>query len=225
MLIGKKIIHWLRDHPGPYVAAGVVKAYAKTFRVTNLGRDEMAEYGRTRGPYIVAHWHEDDLSGLTTLAPLGLTFMVSQSKDGDLLAKMMGKLGIETVRASTSKDSVKGFKAMIRLIKSGRSVGLTVDGPQGPRRHVHPGVVGLAKITGAPVYASASFADRRWVFTKTWHQTYLPKPFARIAICYDRPMFIDRRASAEEMEEARLEVGRRIKAMRLRARWELGVPD
>ncbi|RLB21168.1 MAG: hypothetical protein DRG71_08665, partial [Deltaproteobacteria bacterium] len=90
-----------------------------------------------------------------------------------------------------------------REIRRGETAGMLADGPLGPPRVAKIGSVILAKETGAPVVPVLWGADRCWVFN-TWDQYLVPKPFARIAIRYQKPIWVPAEASHEDLEEYRL---------------------
>ena len=202
---GKKLRRKLRDSLGPGLAAGALKLYSRTLKTEYLGWDKVLAH-RKDGPVILCHWHGDDLALLVPFAGKGLTMMVSRSKDGDLLSKIMTRLGYATVRGSTSRGGGQALRNLVRVVRSGRDVGLTVDGPRGPRTRVQAGVITLARLSGAPVFPGAAWADRRWVFKKTWHQTYLPQPGALVRIAFGEPILVPPKASKEEMEALRQKV-------------------
>ena len=69
---------------------------------------------------------------------------------------------------------------MIQRLDSEHPAFLAVDGPKGPRGHVHEGVGLLAKKTGAVVLALAVIPSRRWILCKSWDRLQLPTPFSTI---------------------------------------------
>ena len=203
--LGKRVRQGLRDNLGPGLAVGVLRLYQKLLRVEFLGW-ERVEAARRAGPVILCHWHGDDLALVVPFAGQGLTMMVSRSRDGDLLSGVMTRLGYATVRGSTSRGGGEALRRMLRALREGRDMGLTVDGPRGPRQVVKPGVITLARLSGAPIFPAGVWADRKWVFKKTWHQTYLPWPGARVRFVFGEPIVVPREADKERLEELRKEV-------------------
>jgi lysophospholipid acyltransferase (LPLAT)-like uncharacterized protein len=201
----KRLRHFLRDRLAPSAAARFVRLYVRTLRLEWRGFDQVQAW-RARGPVILCHWHGDDLALLGAFRDQGLTMMVSRSRDGELIAGVLEALGYATVRGSTSHYGVPALKDLVRLLRSGRDVGLTVDGPLGPRAVVKPGVAALAKLTGAPVFPVAVWASRRWLWAKTWHQTYLPKPGAVVRLQAGEPILVPARADKAELEGGRARI-------------------
>ena len=89
---------------------------------------------------------------------------------------------------------------MVRQVRSGHNVALTVDGPRGPAHVVQAGVVRLARITGAwilPITFSSSWP----LFLRSWDRYLLPKPFSQNVVAYGEPFAV----SQEMSDEAALE--------------------
>jgi len=105
--------------------------------------------------------------------------MISQSKDGDIIAGIAEKSGWHAVRGSSSRDGGRALKEMIGHLNLSGLAAHVVDGPRGPVGIVKAGVVSLARATGAvvvPVYATS---NRAWYFN-SWDHFMLPKPFANV---------------------------------------------
>jgi len=116
----------------------------------------------------------------------GIATMASQSKDGEWIARWLEKNGYVVVRGSTTRGGSQGLREMVRLVRSGRHAALTVDGPKGPPRVVQPGVVQLARLTGAwilPITSSCSKAR----FLASWDRYLLPYPFSKAVVAYGEP--------------------------------------
>ena len=67
------------------------------------------------------------------------------------------------------------------------------------------GVVLLASKTGAPILPLAWGADRYWAF-RSWDRTALPKPFARVNMCFGEPISVPAGLTAQGLEEHRREI-------------------
>lgn len=163
------------------LAAGLGKLLRRTGRLSFRGDADILA-GKTDGALICPCWH-NRLFLLPTCMPLTYcnqgTALVSASRDGEYAARFLAHFGIDTVCGSTSRHAFRGLVEIKRRMDTGAYVFLTPDGPRGPRYHVAPGVVLLARKTGAPVVPICLNASRRWEL-KSWDRTQIPKPFARL---------------------------------------------
>jgi lysophospholipid acyltransferase (LPLAT)-like uncharacterized protein len=98
-----------------------------------------------------------------------------------------------------------------------------LDGPRGPARVAQPGAVWLASATGNPLLPFHLEASSYWS-ARSWDRTQVPKPFSTVALVVGQPMEVERDASDEALEQARLEVERALAALESRAQALLGRP-
>jgi lysophospholipid acyltransferase (LPLAT)-like uncharacterized protein len=150
----------------------------------------------------------------------GVGAMVSRSRDGAIIVPSLRIFGVLPIRGSGGEARKGGATAMTKLIRhvrDGNPSVLAVDGPRGPRGHVHLGIAMLAKKTGQPVLAATLIPTRRWILTKTWDRIQVPKPFSRIDAYFSPPIWIGEEESLEAFA-ARIED-------QLRAMEQLHDPD
>ena len=138
------------------------------------------------GVHVYAILHAHQLAAVMG-AERGCGAMVSRSADGDMLVPLFRMCGLVPVRGSgrsgrrgTEKGGVSALQALIRHVRGGQPATLAVDGPKGPRGHVHGGIALLSQKTGAPVATVVLVPKRRWTLKKTWDRMQIPMPFSRI---------------------------------------------
>lgn len=171
------------DERWPIWAASILKVWLKLVRSTLVGVEQ------TQGiPCGIAIWHGDELALIPRFGHLAPTLLVSQSRDGESMARATQALGYRVTRGSSSRGAVGGLIALIRAVREGRPVVLAVDGPQGPRGVCKPGIIRIVQKTGAPLFPVGVAVSHRFVFRKTWNQVYLPIPFSRQVVFVDRPI-------------------------------------
>jgi lysophospholipid acyltransferase (LPLAT)-like uncharacterized protein len=163
----------------------------------------LAESGR---PFLFMPWHGRLLPLSWLHRRQGIVGLVSRSADGEYIARVLRVWGYDVVRGSSSRGGDVAFRELVRLIRSGRTIAITPDGPRGPKERIKPGIVQLAQLSGAPILPMAGGADRAWWF-ESWDRFLVPKPFARIRVAYADPVFVPRQADAAQVAEmtARLE--------------------
>jgi lysophospholipid acyltransferase (LPLAT)-like uncharacterized protein len=159
-------------------------------------------------PVIVCFWHNRIL-GITfafdRIYPKkrnGVTVLTSPSKDGEILAQLVGAFGMKAVRGSSSRRGSSALLELVRLIRGGRDVAITPDGPRGPRYSLGPGIILLAQSTGVRIVpAHASFS--RSIRMKTWDGFIIPLPFSKVSVTLNGALTIPGELTGEEFEEKR----------------------
>lgn len=159
-----------------------------TWKIELIEPDSMKERFRKNEPIIMTHWHGDELVLIQLFSIYKIGTIVSTSKDGEIMNRLVGLFGGATSRGSSTRGGITALKGLIRLVRDGWSCSFAVDGPKGPIYKVKPGVFEVAKLLQIPIYWVGTSCDRAFHFPKSWNKTYLPKPFARIRIEWHGPM-------------------------------------
>ncbi len=143
---------------------------------------------RDRKPFLMAHWHGDEIALIQLCRRYHIATMSSQSKDGQMMSVILRLLGAKTTAGSSTRGGVGGLKGLIRLMRDGHSCSFAVDGPKGPIYKVKPGVFELSRLSDSPIYYCGVSVDRAIYFPKAWNKTFFPKPFAKIVIQWHGPL-------------------------------------
>jgi hypothetical protein len=193
-------------HLAPLVS-GLFSLWGSTLRFSRTNYQAMTSMEEQGQSMIFALWH-DELFPLTYLhRHEGVVAVVSSSKDGEILARVMERLGFGTVRGSSSRKGLKALLAALKEVRTkGRHVVLTVDGPRGPRHQAKPGAVFLASKAGVPIMPVRVRISRVKIFEKAWDRFQLPLPFARCEAIYGEPYRVPEKLDASTLaaEQARL---------------------
>lgn len=157
---------------------------------------------RGDAPIIAAFWHERlALTPYCWPTRVPFNMLMSGHPDGQFIAGAVEAFGLRTVVGSSTRGGSGALRALLRKLKDGESVGLTPDGPRGPRREVGDGIIALARLSGVPILPAAVGVSRRIVL-KTWDRLVIGLPFGRGAMVWGQPISIAK--DADDAEVARL---------------------
>ena len=106
---------------------------------------------------------------------------------------------------SSSKGGAGALRAMLKALKAGDCVGITPDGPRGPRMRASDGIVNVARMSGAPILP-ATFGVSRGRVLGSWDRFLVAWPFGRGVIVWGQPIEVGRDADADALEDARARV-------------------
>ena len=194
-------------------------------RITMRNRRIWDEFVAPGRPYIGILWHKDFLFALDFFRRRKIVVMVSRSKDGELVARTLHRLGYRTARGSSSAGGREALLELTRMVRGGWGSAFIADGPRGPARASKLGPVIASKESGVPMIPWGCHAEPAWQM-KNWDQTLIPRPFARIAIAFGEPMSVPADASREECERLRGEVDARMAELEAICRQDAGFgPD
>lgn len=133
-------------------------------------------------------------------------FLVSPSRDGELIAAVVGGLGATVLRGSANRTGARAFRDIYGTLRSGVSPIIAVDGPHGPASHAKPGTPMLAQMTKVSMLPVTFAADRYWQLG-SWDRMIIPKPFARVAMVIGEPLTCGR---GEAPDAVATELGERL---------------
>jgi len=200
----------------PVVAAVVIRAIRWTMRLHHVGRGPLDALSATGRPYIHAFWHGHLFLMRYSYAGKRIAIMISEHRDGELIARTMRHFGAGSIRGSTTSGGAGALRAAVRALRDGADVGFTPDGPRGPAQRVQAGVIQTARLSGAPIVPVA-FAASRCKVLSSWDGFIVPYPFSRGVFLYGEPMSVEETADRDAMERARLTLEERMRALAAQA--------
>lgn len=198
-------------------AEGLIRLFAATYSFNILNEEAIdAVYARGETP-IYASWHQRWMAPVIMLprkAPVGI--MVSQSRDGEFISRILARMGWRVARGSSSRGGREALRTLLGLLRSGVAVVHVVDGPRGPFGVIKPGLVALARMSGMPIVLSAVSPERSWI-CNSWDRFMIPKPFSRVIAKIDPPVYAPRHMSEADAEALRKRLEERMRALYVEA--------
>jgi hypothetical protein len=185
-----------------------LKALGATWRVRVHGWDAYKARHAAGERVVLVLWHGQMLVCARAHA-LPIAVMISEHRDGEIIARVLQLLGHSAVRGSSSRGGARALLEAVRVMAGGRDVAITPDGPRGPRHSFAPGALALAFRANAPVVSLVASVDRLWRL-RSWDGFEIPKPFARVTVLYSEA----RRIEAADVREASAQTGRFADLMR-----------
>lgn len=183
----------------------LIFALASTWRVRVFGRNVLTARHPDDPRVVMTLWHGQLLPAAWAHRQPAAA-LVSEHRDGEIISRIVGKLGISTVRGSTSRGGARALLECVTTLRQHKmDMVITPDGPRGPRHTFAPGALVVAFRANAPIVPLVVHADRVWRL-KSWDQFEIPKPFARVTVYYGPPKSVEgadvREASARTDEFA-----------------------
>jgi lysophospholipid acyltransferase (LPLAT)-like uncharacterized protein len=179
----------------------LIRLLARTWRVREVGREGWLRCRAERRPVIVALWHGQMLPLVEYHRDQGVSVLISEHRDGEIIARVVEALGFRTIRGSTSRGGARALLEIVRTLRRGEEVAITPDGPRGPRHSFAGGALVAAQRSGAPVIPVLAHVSRAWRL-RSWDRFEIPKPFARIVVAYGEPTYVEAATAQAAAEEA-----------------------
>lgn len=213
----KKVKRILHGGATRRVLCRLMAWYIRLVRLTGRWRSVRAEAAEalweSGEPFIGCFWHGRLLMMPTTWRHHGqVAVLASRHRDGELIAETVRHLGFAVIRGSSGKGGASALRAMVKALGEGVSVGITPDGPRGPRMRVNDGIVTVAQLSGRTILP-ASYGARRRIVLDTWDRFVVPLPFTGGVFVWGTPIVVPRDADAETCERARLAIEDQLNAL------------
>jgi lysophospholipid acyltransferase (LPLAT)-like uncharacterized protein len=190
------------------IGAVVLRALAHTWRIRVIGDEGLNAERQAKRPVIFVLWHGQMLPLLYQHRDQAVRVLISEHRDGELVARTALALGFGTVRGSSTRGAGRALLGLVREVEAGRDIAVTPDGPRGPAKSFAPGALVVAQRTGARIVPVTAVAKSAWRL-RSWDSFMIPKPFARVIISYG-PMSA---VGAADSRDAALEAERFQKIM------------
>jgi lysophospholipid acyltransferase (LPLAT)-like uncharacterized protein len=204
----RRLLHFLVPKLGLFY----LRFVGSTSKVITVGKTELEQL-RTQHPRVIfICWHEQSLYIAWLLRKMGITVLVSQSRDGEYIANIMHALGFQTARGSSSRGGSQALRQLLKTLKKHGDTGIVVDGPRGPALECKPGVVTLAQLSGAPIIPLAAYSTR-YRRVKSWDRTYVPLPFSTMTVHYGEPIFFQRNSGDDDLADAQQQVNQALNSL------------
>ncbi|MFP5227386.1 MAG: lysophospholipid acyltransferase family protein [Acidobacteriota bacterium] len=215
--VGQRVALWVV----PKLTALLLAVVGWTLRFETIA-EEGATPARPPARGIFCFWHRCTLPAGWYFRKFRCSILISQSFDGELIARTLGLLGYGSVRGSSSRGGAAGLMAMREVLARGEPVVFTADGPRGPIYQTKIGPVKLAAMTGEEMGCFYLLPERAWVMG-SWDRFLVPLPFSRVVVSWARavaPPAAD--ADTATLEAKRAELNEALERARLRAEEYVG---
>ncbi len=186
--------------------------YTKTLRLRVENVQAVLAHREQCGPVILAGWHQRLFGGFFLPRLYGLTvpIMISRSKDGEFIARVVRHSGFLPVRGSSSRGGREALREMVDAIKQHGIAAHVVDGPTGPPRVVKAGLVSMAQRAKAAIWPVYLVYEKCWTF-QSWDRFMVPKPFSRVHIRFsEEPVQVSSYLDGPDFEAVRKEIELRM---------------
>ncbi|MCD6311072.1 MAG: DUF374 domain-containing protein [Elusimicrobia bacterium] len=176
-------------------------ALMKSVRMEIVGMENQNKVESAGKKYIYGCWDGRQIMLLPFAVGKNLVILATRSDAGEVLKVIHRFFTIKVVRGSSSSGGAAALKGMIRALRSGLNGSLAVDGPQGPAEIAKPGIIQMAKMSGAVILPLAAGVKKKIFVDSYWNKVQIPLPFTSGRYVIGKPIEIPRGADRQEMNK------------------------
>ena len=178
-----KILPFLSEHAFVYFLR-ILKA---TMKIEVIGHDYSRDVINRGEGHIPIFWHGQMMILMMHHSDMGYYVMVSSSKDGEIIARILTGFGFNLIRGSSKRGGKDVLLKAVSLLKENKNVAITPDGPTGPYRKVKIGTILAAQKSGRPIVPFYVYTSHKKVL-KSWDRFNIAMPFSKCFISYGKPV-------------------------------------
>jgi len=153
-----------------------------------------------------------------------LSALVSPHRDGQLIAGLLKRFGIENISGSTNENPRAAAVKLLRELKNNNSIAIIPDGPRGPSMTMSMSPLYYAKTTGKPIICMTYSIANSKILGKSWDRMLLPFPFQKGIVAVTKPFFIEKNTPKEKLEEYRVKIENELNNLTWQIDNELNLP-
>jgi len=222
---GRRISRWLKRQQrrsrdwvvvlAPPIISSLLWLFSRTWRVCFVDAQDFFERWEHER-ILFTFWHNRVIAMPPAAHGRRVCIMISQSRDGEIASRVLQRWNIRAVRGSASRGGTSGSLQLLRAFRNGDSIAVVPDGPRGPRYEVKPGVVHLARATGAPLYP-VSCGVTRFLQIRSWDRLIIPLPFATLIYVVGEPISVARDVDDADLDAIRQRLESSLRELTVRA--------
>jgi lysophospholipid acyltransferase (LPLAT)-like uncharacterized protein len=206
------------------IAHYLVHAYLLLIKIKTVNEELGLQHLKSGQKMIVAIWHQRILVVMGYARRFGEykpSVMISQSRDGEMIAKVYSRFNFRPIRGSSSRGGKEALANMVEDLIDHQIAVHILDGPRGPRGAVKPGLIVMAQLSGVPIVPVYISVNRAWVLN-SWDHFIIPKPFSTVVIRWDSPIYVPESMDSETFENTWKNIEKHLKKNQIRDDQEQG---
>ena len=193
-----------------FIAANYMRLVYYSSHWELIGFDKPSEYIDKKKPFIIAFWH-----GRLLMLPFiweknkTLHLLISRHNDGELISKTVSYFGLKSVRGSTNKKGAEALRKMVKFLRNEQWVGISPDGPHGPRMIASEGIVHVSRLADVPIFPLVYSSNKSKVLN-TWDRFFIPLPFCKGVFIWGEKISPPKSSSKNDIELSRKNIEKEL---------------
>ena len=153
------------------ILAVLVALYILFFKLTSkfnyINLSDPQSFWKIDKPFILAFWHSQLMTiSFTWKSSKKINILASSHKDGRFGSIVGGYFKLENIPINKNKSDL-AIRKIYKKIKNKEYIGITPDGPRGPKESVSEGIIKIARATNTPIipcgfWSSKNFSLKSW---------------------------------------------------------------
>ena len=146
-------------------------------------------YWNNNKPFILAFWHSQLMMiGFAWKKKQNVNILASSHSDGRFGAIVGKYFNLNNIQTSEKNKSVS-LRSIFKLLNDNNYIGITPDGPRGPKEIVSEGIIKIAKSSKVPIIPIGFWSSKNFKL-KSWDSFLITLPFSKCSFVWNKPLEI-----------------------------------
>ena len=184
------------------ILAFVVALYILLVRITSKFKFENfsvpSKFWKNQEPFILAFWHSQLMTvSFSWKFKKRINILASGHSDGRFGAIVGSYFKLNNIPTSDINKKVSLIR-IFKILKTNNYIGITPDGPRGPKEKVSEGIIKIAKISKIPIIPIGFWSSRNFNL-RSWDSFLITKPFSKCSFVWGDAIRIPDNITEEEI--------------------------
>ena len=140
-------------------------------------------------PFILAFWHSQLMMiGFSWKKNKNVNILASGHSDGRFGAIVGKYFNLNNIQTSKKNKSIS-LRSIFKLLNDNNYIGMTPDGPRGPKEIVSEGIIKIAKSSKVPIIPIGFWSSKNFKL-KSWDSFLITLPFSKCSFVWNKPLEI-----------------------------------
>jgi len=200
MQIKKKIIkNFVVQHFLAFISFVYIKLVGSTSIIIQKNIETPELYWKNNKPFILAFWHSQLMMiSYCWQSNEKINILASGHSDGRFGAIVGKYFKLNNIPTSSAKKPIS-LKSVFQMLNNSRYIGITPDGPRGPKQKVSEGIIKISRTSQVPIIP-VGFASTKYKKLNSWDSFLITKPFSKCAFVWGTSFTIPRDCKDSEIE-------------------------
>ena len=156
------------------------------------------EYWNKNEPFILAFWHSQLMMiSFSWSYKKKINILASGHSDGRLGALIGNFFKLNNIQTS-KKNKKSSMRPVFKLLKSKHYIGITPDGPRGPKEKVSEGIIKIARNTNIPIIPIGFWSSKNFTLG-SWDSFLITLPFSKCNFVWGEAIKIPNNIKEDEI--------------------------
>ena len=200
MNIRKKLLkNIFIQHILAFVVALYIFFVRLTSRINYINNSIPQSFWKDNKPFILAFWHSQLMMiSYAWKSPKNINILASSHSDGRfgaIVGKYFNLYNIPTYGNGGSST----IRNIYQKLKEKKYIGITPDGPRGPKEIVSEGIVKIARATNTPIIPCGFWSSNNFRL-RSWDTFLVTLPFSKCWFIWQEPLYIPKKTKDTDIK-------------------------